>query len=117
MNGNGEKNKTENNSAYENVQVSRPKETDVHVNVHVKDIEALLEDVAPDKKKKFQEILEQIYQNKHVTIEQLSSEMGVVPKTAYRYIAEMKQKGILRREGAPKNGTWVILWKEKKTET
>jgi len=28
--------------------------------------------------------------------------------------AYKKQKGILRREGAPKNGTWVILWKEKK---
>ena len=43
--------------------------------------------------------------------------MGVVPKTIYRYIAEMKEKGILRREGADKNGTWVILWKEVKKET
>ena len=96
----------------------------VHVNVHVNDyvnghneIGILLENVESAKKKKFQVILEQIYLNNNVTIEQLSSVMGVVPKTIYRYIAEMKEKGILRREGADKNGTWVILWKEVKKET
>ena len=59
----------------------------------------------------------QISHNKNVTIGQLSVIMGITSKTVYRYIAEMKDKGILRREGAPKNGIWVILWKDDKTET
>ena len=55
--------------------------------------------------------------NGHITLDQLSASVGISRKTVTRYIAVMKEKGILRREGAPKNGTWVILWKEDKAES
>lgn len=45
------------------------------------------------------------------------NEKRLMPDEEKGLAAYKKQKGILRREGAPKNGTWVILWKEKKTET
>lgn len=41
---------------------------------------------------------------------------GISKPTVFRYIAELKEVGILRREGVPKNGIWVILWKYDKTE-
>lgn len=44
------------------------------------------------------------------------NEKRLMPDEEQGLAAYKKQKGILRREGAPKNGTWVILWKEKKRD-
>ena len=81
-------------------------------------IEGLLTEAITLKKKiGFRKILEVIADNENITLDQISIVTGISKPTVSRYLAIMKQKGILRREGAPKNGTWVILWKEKKTET
>ena len=111
-----------NDTVNENDNVNGQNEANVHVNVHVNvhnknRFEVLLRGVESSKKEKFTTILEQIYQNKNITIEQLSVILGITSKTVYRYIADMKAKGILRREGAPKNGIWVILWEEDKAES
>lgn len=91
------------NSKNDNVKIVREK------------IEGLLTEAITLKKKiGFRKILEVIADNENITLDQISIVTGISKPTVSRYLAIMKRKGILRREGAPKNGTWVILWKEKK---
>ena len=74
----------------------------------------MTEAITLKKKIGFRKILEVIADNENITLDQISIVTGISKPTVSRYLAIMKRKGILRREGAPKNGTWVILWKEKK---
>lgn len=58
---------------------------------------------------KEQFILHCIAQDATVAAGQMAERCGISPRQMEKYLAAMKQKGLLRREGARKNGRWQIL--------
>ena len=58
---------------------------------------------------KEQFILDCIVQDASVSAGKMAELCGISPRQIEKYLAEMKQKGIIRREGARKNGRWIPL--------
>ena len=56
----------------------------------------------------FNIILKAIRQNPEITIQELSDSIQKSKSTLKRYISKMKSMGILLREGADKNGRWIV---------
>ena len=54
-------------------------------------------------------VLEAIQQNPYLTVAQLVSQLGISESTIRRAIRKLKTNGFIRREGANKNGIWMIL--------
>ena len=54
-------------------------------------------------------ILSLIQENSFVTISQLSDIIGVSKSAVNQQIIKMRNKGIIRREGADKGGKWIII--------
>ena len=58
---------------------------------------------------KEQTVIHMIRRDPSVTVAEIAISMGVSAKTAERTIKSLKEKGVLAREGAKKNGKWIIL--------
>lgn len=58
---------------------------------------------------KEQTVIHLIRRKPSITVSKIAVSMGVSAKTAERAIKSLKEKGIIQREGAKKNGNWVIL--------
>lgn len=91
-------------------------ETD-HQNVRDNDIseeELALEigespSVKEKKKRRKQGIVGLIASNPNITVDMLSEKMGVNEKTIRRDLAELREQGIIEREGGDFGGHWVIF--------
>lgn len=53
-------------------------------------------------------MLSLIINNNVITIKELSERLNVTSRHCERIIAELKEKGLLRREGSRKSGYWVV---------
>jgi len=53
-------------------------------------------------------ILELIQENKHITILELSDELGISPRAIEKQIANLKKQGTLKRIGPAKGGHWEV---------
>ena len=51
-------------------------------------------------------ILHLIKQNSKITQKQISEGIGITPQNIRKYIAKLKQKGLLRRIGPDSGGHW-----------
>lgn len=58
---------------------------------------------------KEQTIIHMIRRNSAITISEIAIAMGISTKTVERAIKSLKDKEILAREGAKRNGKWIIL--------
>ena len=58
---------------------------------------------------KEQTVMHLIRRNPSITVSEISVFMGVSAKTAERAIKSLKEKEIIVREGAKRNGKWIIL--------
>ena len=58
---------------------------------------------------KEQTVIHLIRRNPSITVSELAVFMGVSSKTAERAIKSLKEKEIIVREGAKRNGKWIIL--------
>lgn len=58
---------------------------------------------------KEQTVIHLIRRKPSITVSEIAVSMGVSAKTAEQAIKSLKEKGIIQREGAKKNGNWVIL--------
>ena len=54
-------------------------------------------------------VLEAIQQNSYFTVAQLVSQLGISESTIRRAIRKLRTNGLIQREGANKNGKWVVL--------
>lgn len=54
-------------------------------------------------------ILDLINENKDLVIDEISERIGLGRRQTERYISELKDKGILEREGSRRSGRWKIL--------
>ena len=55
------------------------------------------------------EILKLISENPNISIDELRKALDVTDRTIARYISELKNKGIIEREGPDNGGKWKIL--------
>jgi predicted HTH transcriptional regulator len=55
-----------------------------------------------------QKILALMLTNPNVTVQGLSIELGIDRRNAESHIRALKKNGLLTREGARKNGRWVV---------
>lgn len=80
---------------------------------HLKlDIENYLKSVHEDVQKKLSDrqliILNLIRMKNNITLAGISEELGVSIKTVQRELKELREKGIVERQGGRTYGTWVI---------
>lgn len=54
------------------------------------------------------EVIKHIKKDSHVTIERLSSLVGLSESDIKKILASLRNKDILKRRGANKNGQWII---------
>lgn len=59
------------------------------------------------------QILVEIQTNPNITAEQIAEKINKTPRTVEIYLAKLKKKGILKREGPKLGGNWKILNDEK----
>ena len=78
------------------------------INVEL-DIESHISVFRGAKREKIRSILVCILQNETITLEQIVDRTEIPKTTVERYISELKERGILARDGATKNGRWKIL--------
>ena len=53
-------------------------------------------------------ILRMIQENPHITAKELASRLHMTTRNAERIFRQLKQCGVIRREGSGKNGQWII---------
>ena len=58
---------------------------------------------------KEQTVIHLIRRNPSVTVAEIAAAMGVSAKTVERTIKSLKEKEIVAREGAKRNGKWIVL--------
>lgn len=56
-----------------------------------------------------QNIIQFMRANASISASQLAEQCGMSARQIEKYIAELKKKGVLQREGARKNGKWKVL--------
>lgn len=56
-----------------------------------------------------QKVLQQIKGNPSMSADKISEEIGITARQVERILSSLKQKGIIRRVGARKNGHWEVL--------
>lgn len=78
-----------------------------HKNDHVND---RVNEYITDKELK---IIKLIEENTHITHNEMANKLGVSEKTVRRATQKLKEKGIVRRVGADKNGYWEIIENKK----
>ena len=57
------------------------------------------------------EILEQLLLNEKVTVGELAEILSTTAKTIRYYMSELREQGVIVREGSTKSGKWVVLTK------
>ena len=67
------------------------------------------EDGTRDGTKAFNAIVEHMLNNPQVTIDELVSLTRISRRQMVRYINELSDKGVIRREGGRKLGKWVVI--------
>lgn len=78
-----------------------------HVNDHVNDrVNDRVSGYIADKELK---IIRLIEENARITHNEMANKLGVSEKTVRRSTQKLKEKGIIRRVGADKNGFWEII--------
>lgn len=85
------------------IKFSAPKSensTDVGVNVGV--------NVGVKLSKTEQKILQYIREDRNITTKELAEKIGVTTRTVERNIQKLKDKNLLERSGADKNGEWIV---------
>jgi predicted HTH transcriptional regulator len=55
-----------------------------------------------------EQIIERIRQNKHITLDEIASELKVTRRTVEKKMRELKAAGIVKRTGSNKTGSWEI---------
>ena len=60
------------------------------------------------KRKKALLIISEIMTDKHITIQRIADNTGITKSTVDRYIADLKDIGVIVREGSTKSGYWRI---------
>ncbi len=60
-------------------------------------------------KKSSQKFLQLVKEDREITIEEISSKMGISDSGVKRIIAKLKQPGRLKRLGPDKGGFWEII--------
>lgn len=68
----------------------------------------LYEKYSKSKQSRLIEILNQIKMDNRISAIQIAKNIGVSERTVQRYIKEMKDAGILNREGSDIDGSWQI---------
>ena len=61
------------------------------------------------KSEQFDKILSLIRQNPRVSVREMALVLKISSRQCERLISEMKAQGLIKREGANKNGSWVVL--------
>ena len=61
------------------------------------------------KSEQFDKILSLIRQNPRVSVRELALMLKISSRQCERLISEMKAQGLIKREGANKNGCWIVL--------
>ncbi len=61
------------------------------------------------KSEQFDKILSLIRQNPRVSVREMALMLKISSRQCERLISEMKAQGLIKREGANKNGCWVVL--------
>lgn len=56
-----------------------------------------------------QKVLETIQNNNNITVNQIAKAINISPRTVARTISNLKAKGLIKRIGSDKNGSWRIL--------
>ena len=46
--------------------------------------------------------------NSRATVAQLAEHLGSSKRSAERLVAQLKDKGLLEREGSPRSGLWIV---------
>lgn len=54
-------------------------------------------------------IIEIMRNNEHCTAEEIATAVGVEKRTIERNIKSLKEKGLIDRDGADKNGRWIVI--------
>ncbi|MBQ2813798.1 MAG: winged helix-turn-helix transcriptional regulator [Akkermansia sp.] len=61
-------------------------------------------------------ILQCIEEDSSVSAKQIAEKCGMSARQIEKYLAELKKKGVLHREGARKNGKWHVRYFRMKTD-
>ena len=61
------------------------------------------------KSEQFDKILSLIRQNPRVSVRKMALVLEISSRQCERLISEMKAQGLIKREGANKNGYWLVL--------
>ena len=48
--------------------------------------------------------------NPYLSSSELAALLSIGRDTVKEYLGRLKSKGVLLREGAPRSGSWVVLW-------
>ena len=68
-------------------------------------------DIAGEKGLNYQQehVLGYLRADKHMTAAKIAHDLGMSARQIERMLADLKAKGIIRREGANRNGCWIVL--------
>jgi len=68
-------------------------------------------DIADEKGLNYQQarVLGYLRADRHITAAKIAKDLGMSARQIERMLADLKAKGIIRREGANRNGYWIIL--------
>jgi len=65
-------------------------------------------DVGKELSNKHRSMLDMIRNNPEITIPEIAKESGHTTRTIERYIADLKNYGIIQRAGGRKGGYWIV---------
>ena len=68
-------------------------------------------DIADEKGLNYQQerVLGYLRADRHITAAKIANDLGMSARQIERMLADLKAKGIIRREGANRNGYWIVL--------
>jgi Fic family protein len=68
-------------------------------------------DIAGEKGLNYQQerVLGYLRADRHITAAKIANDLGMSARQIERMLADLKAKGIIRREGANRNGYWIVL--------
>lgn len=79
------------------------------IDILLADVEEKFEGCTAKKFRNIEQILRAIYQNRKISIAELKNVAGLSERTVTRYLKELKEKGVIMREGPDHGGMWKIL--------
>lgn len=79
------------------------------IDILLVDVEEKFEGCTMKKLRNIEQILRAIYQNRKISIAELKDTTGLSERTVTRYLKELKEEGVIVREGPDHGGMWKIL--------